>query len=183
LCFFHGLMTPSTNATWQEIPFPEFQFNNRTTSGNTKSSHPIHSCNSSAHSRHYQEYGLPVFFVSHSIGANDAQEWHLARVAFHDSVSIYPSCTLDGRFLFEFYICHPANWCYNAVSQRYWIQFHGCEDMRHPSLFTETHLVCPSETSDNHAKRHNLLPFQKWLNITHTDTYIHGPFEFTTVRG
>ena len=124
-----------------------------------------------------------LFFVSHSIGANDAREWRLARVAFHDSVSIYPSCTLDGRFLFEFYICHPADWRYNAVNQRYWIQFHGREDMLHPSLTTETHLVRPSDTSDDHANRHNLLPFRKWLNITHTDTYIHGPFEFATVRG
>jgi hypothetical protein len=41
-----------------------------------------------------------LFFISHSIGANEAQEWQLARVAFSDSVSIYPSCTLDGRFLF-----------------------------------------------------------------------------------
>ncbi len=45
-----------------------------------------------------------LFCVSHSIGANDAREWRLARLAFSDSVSIYPSCTLDGRFLFDFYI-------------------------------------------------------------------------------
>jgi hypothetical protein len=124
-----------------------------------------------------------LFFVSHSIGANDAREWRLARLAFSDSVSIYPSCTLDGRFLFDFYICHPADWRYNAVNQRYWIQFHGREDILHPSLTTDTHLVRPSDTSDEYAKRHNLLPFRKWLNITHTDTYIHGPFEFATIRG
>ena len=124
-----------------------------------------------------------LFFVSHSIGANDAQEWCLARLAFNDSVSIYSSCTLDGRFLFEFYICHPADWRYNTVNQHYWIQFHGHEDILHPSLTTDTHLVRPSDTSDDYAKRHNLLPFRKWLNITHIDTYIHGPFEFATVRG
>jgi hypothetical protein len=124
-----------------------------------------------------------LFFVSHNIGANDAREWRLARVAFDDSISLYPSCTLDGRFLFEFYICHPADWRYNAVNQRYWIQFHGREDILHPSLSTDTHLVRPSDTSDDYAIRHNLLPFRKWLNITHTDTFIHGPFEFATVRG
>ena len=96
---------------------------------------------------------------------------------------MYPSCTLDGRFLFEFYICHPADWRYNAVNQRYWIQFHGREDILHPSLSTDTHLVRPSDTSDDYAQRHNLLPFRKWLNITHQDTFIHGPFEFATVRG
>jgi hypothetical protein len=82
-----------------------------------------------------------LFFVSHSIGANDAWEWRLARLAFSNSVSLYPSCMLDGQFLFEFYICHPADWRYNAVNQRYWLQFHGCEDIAHPSLSTNTHLI------------------------------------------
>jgi hypothetical protein len=60
-----------------------------------------------------------LFFVSHSIGANNSREWRLARIAFNDSVSLYPSCTLDGRFIFKFYIGHPSDWCYNAVNQRY----------------------------------------------------------------
>jgi hypothetical protein len=51
-----------------------------------------------------------LFFVSHSIGSNKAQEWRLVQVAFEDSMSIYPSCTWDGQFLFEFYICHPSDW-------------------------------------------------------------------------
>ncbi len=52
-----------------------------------------------------------------------------------------------------------------------------------PNLSTDTHLICPSETSDDYALHHKLLPFRKWLNITHLDTYIHGPFEFATIRG
>jgi hypothetical protein len=121
--------------------------------------------------------------MSHSISANDVREWHLAQLAISNSVSLYLSCTLDGQFLFEFYICHPADWCYNAVNQDYWLQFHGCEDIAHPSLSTDTHLDQPSDTLDAYAKRHNLLPYWKWLNITHLDTYIHGPFEFATVHG
>jgi hypothetical protein len=116
-----------------------------------------------------------LFFVSHSIGANDAREWHLARVAFHDSISIYPSCTLGGRFLFEFYICHPADWRYNTVNQRYWIQFHGREDMLHPLLTTETHLIRPCDTLDDHAKCHNLLPFGNGSTL-HTLTPISTVF-------
>ncbi len=27
------------------------------------------------------------------------------------------------------------------------------------------------------------MPFRRWLNLTHTDTYIHGPFNFATVHG
>ncbi len=45
-----------------------------------------------------------LFFVSHSFGSNNAREWCLAWVAFQDSMSIYPSCTQDGRYLFKFYI-------------------------------------------------------------------------------
>ena len=52
-----------------------------------------------------------------------------------------------------------------------------------PNLSLETHLICPSDTSVDYALRHTLLPFRKWLNITHSDTFIHGPFEFATVRG
>ncbi len=124
-----------------------------------------------------------LFFVSHSIGANNSREWHLARIAFIDSVLLYPSCTLDSQFLFKFYICHPSDWHYNAVNQGYWIQLHGREDVMCPNLSTDTHIIGPSETSDDYALRHKLLPFQKWLNITHLDTYIHGPFEFATIQG
>jgi hypothetical protein len=47
----------------------------------------------------------------------------------------------------------------------------------------DTHLIRPSDTSDDYALRHKLHPFQKWLNITHLDTFIHGPFAFASVRG
>jgi hypothetical protein len=50
-----------------------------------------------------------LFFVSCKFGDNNTREWWLAWVAFMDSMSLYPSCTLDGRFLFKFYICHPAD--------------------------------------------------------------------------
>ena len=124
-----------------------------------------------------------LFFVSCKFGANDAREWQLARVAFMDSMSLYPSCTLDGRFLFEFYICHPADWRDNAVNQRYWLQLHSVDDLRFPRLASETHLVRPSDSSDGYATRHKLMPFRKWLNICHPDTFIHGPFEFASIRG
>jgi hypothetical protein len=59
-----------------------------------------------------------LFFVSCKFSANDAREWQLARVAFMDSMSLYPLRTLNGMLLFEFYICHPADWRDNAVNQR-----------------------------------------------------------------
>jgi hypothetical protein len=124
-----------------------------------------------------------LYFVSHSIGSNDEREWRLARVAFQVSMSLYPSCTQDGRYLFEFYICHPSDWRYNAINQRYWLQYHGIDDVATPTLSTDTHLIRPSDTSDAYTVRHKLVPFRKWLNISHLDTFIHGPFDFASIRG
>jgi hypothetical protein len=125
-----------------------------------------------------------LFFVSHSIGSNDAREWRLARVAFQDSMSLYPSCTQDVRYLLEFYVCHPSNWWYNAISQCYWLQYHGIDDVTMPTASTDTHLIRPSDdTSDAYAISHKLVPFRKWLNVSHLDIFIHGPFDFALIRG
>jgi hypothetical protein len=124
-----------------------------------------------------------LFFVSHSIGLNDAREWHLARVALQDSMSLYPSCTQDGRYLFEFYICHPSDWQYNSINQHYWLQYCGIDEVAMPTASTDTHLICPSNTSNAYAARHKLVPFRKWLNISHLDTFIHRPFDFASIRG
>jgi hypothetical protein len=82
-----------------------------------------------------------LFFVSCKFGDNNAREWRLARVAFLDSMSLYPLCTLNGRFLFEFYIYHPADWRYNVINQRYWLQLHSTRNLASPCLTTNTHLV------------------------------------------
>ncbi len=124
-----------------------------------------------------------LFFVSCKFGDNNAREWRLTRVAFLGLMSLYPSCTLNGRFLFEFYICHLADWQYNAINQRYWLQLHSTRDLASPCLTTDTHLVQPMDTSDSYVARHKLMPFRKWLNICHLDTYIHGPFKFASVCG
>jgi hypothetical protein len=52
-----------------------------------------------------------------------------------------------------------------------------------PTLSTDTHLIRPSDTSDAYAVRHKLVPFRKWLNISHLDTFIHGPFDFASIQG
>jgi hypothetical protein len=124
-----------------------------------------------------------LFFISCKFGDNNAREWRLARVAFLDLMSLYPLFTLNGRFLFEFYICIPADWRYNAINQRYWLQLHSTHDLASPCLTTDTHLVQPMDTSDSYVACHKLMPFRKWLNICHLDTYIHGPFNFASVCG
>ena len=82
-----------------------------------------------------------LFFVSCRFGDNDTREWRLVWVAFMDSMSLYPLCTLDGRFLFGLYICHPADWWYNAINQQYWLQLHSVDDLAFPRFALETHLV------------------------------------------
>jgi hypothetical protein len=98
-------------------------------------------------------------------------------------MSSYPSCLQDGWFLLEFFICHPSDSRVNAVNQRCWLQYHKLSELHSPLSSTETHLIRPSDTSVDYALRHKLRPFCKWLNLTHLDTFIHGPFEFATVHG
>jgi hypothetical protein len=57
-----------------------------------------------------------LFFISNPTGSNEAQEWRLVRVAFQESMLLYPLCLQDGRFLVEFHICHPADSHHNAVT-------------------------------------------------------------------
>jgi hypothetical protein len=85
--------------------------------------------------------------------------------------------------LVEFFICHPSNSRYNAVNQRFWLQYHTISKLQSPLSSTDTHLIRPSDSSDDYATLHKLLPFQKWLNLTHQDTFIHSPFDFASVNG
>ena len=124
-----------------------------------------------------------LFFVSHSLGNPSAREWQLFCVAFSDSTLLSPSCLQDGRFLVDFYMLHYSDVQYNATNQRYWLQYHTLHDVRTPTSSSSTHLIHPSNTSEAQASCNKLVPFCPWLNLTHMDTYILGPFNFATVNG
>ena len=94
----------------------------------------------------------------------------------------YSSCLVDSRYLVDFYIPQPSDYWYTAINQRFWLQFHSQEDILANSTSANTHLLCPTDSSDTYAARHKLLPFQKYINLTHTDTFIHGPFDFSTIN-
>jgi hypothetical protein len=117
------------------------------------------------------------------LGNPSAREWRLVRVAFSDSTALSPSCLQDGRFLVDFYVLHYSDVRYNAINQRYWLQYHSPSDIHTPTSSTTTHLIRPSDTSENHATHAKLVPFRCWINLTHTDTYLHGPFKFANVNG
>ena len=124
-----------------------------------------------------------LFFISHTTTNAEYREWRLVRVALEDSMSLRPTCLQDGRFLVEFYIMHTSDSRYNGINQRYWLQYHRASDITTPTLTSETHLIRPSDSSPQLAARHGLVPFRRWVTLTHESTFIHGPFDFTTIHG
>jgi hypothetical protein len=122
-----------------------------------------------------------LFFISSKIGTADCHEWRLVQVAFKDSVALYPSCLQDGHFLVDFYMSHPADVHYNAINQRFWLQY--C-NRNTPTFGTlDAHLITPSDTLADRTARLHLIPVCAWVNLTHGNTYIHGPFDFAIVNG
>ena len=87
-----------------------------------------------------------------------------------------------GKFLVDFYISHPADWRFNAVNQRFWLQYFKESDVLHPDQASETHLIRPSPSSAAYAIRHHLVPAQNYVHLLHEDTFIHGPFDFAKVN-
>ncbi len=123
-----------------------------------------------------------LFFLSIPIGLGKVHEWRLVRVALKALMSSYPLCLTNGRYLVNFYICHPADSCCNAINQHYWLHCHHANDMNQPMSLTESHLLRPSNNSKSYGCCHNLLPYRSYINITHTNTHISGLFDFATIH-
>ncbi len=51
-----------------------------------------------------------------------------------------------------------------------------------PCSSSDTNLIRPSNTLEAYPKCHRLLYFHCFVHPTHSDTYIHGPFDFATVH-
>jgi hypothetical protein len=123
-----------------------------------------------------------LFFILHFLGNLSTCEWQLVRVAFSDITLLSPSCLQDGQFLVEFYTLHHADVRFNAANQQYWLQYHAFGKIATPTSSTQTHLIQPSDTSEAHAACHHLVPFCRWVNLLHSGTLLHGPFEFASVN-
>jgi hypothetical protein len=124
-----------------------------------------------------------LFFISVGTPSSEYREWRLVRVAFQDSISLHPACLQDGKFLVEFFIPHNDDVRYDAINKRYWLQYHTIDDVESPTSSSHTHLLRPSDTSEQYAKRKGLFPFRQWVNLTHESVFVHGPFEFATING
>ncbi len=123
-----------------------------------------------------------LFFISWKIGSTVCK-WRLVCVVLGATTSSYPSCLEDGKYIVDFYTSHPSDSCLNAINQQFWLRYHSREDLMGPCLSCDTHLIKLSNTSEAYASRHKLFPFRPYVNLTHSDTYIHGPFDFGTIHG
>ncbi len=82
----------------------------------------------------------------------------------------------------DLYIPHPSDCRYNAINQRFWLQYHATNDIDTPTSSTCTHLIKPTDSSADYAARHHLTAFRQWIRITEPSTFIHGPFDFAIVH-
>ncbi len=105
-----------------------------------------------------------LFFIRHKLGMSLIQEWRLFRVAFSSTMSLYRSALQDGRFLVKFYVAHPNNVQFNAINQRFWLQY--CDHAAPTFGSIDAHLITPSDTSEDRASRQNLVPVRCWVNTS-----------------
>ena len=124
-----------------------------------------------------------LFFIAHSLGDSTYREWRLVRVAFEDSMALHPTCLQDGKFLVEFYIAHTSDTRFNHINQRFWLHYHSSTDIVTPVDSAQLHLIRPSDTSEQFARTNGLVPLRLWINLIHESTFIHGPFDFTAIKG
>jgi hypothetical protein len=89
------------------------------------------------------------------------------------------------RWSFSCRILHQSSCWFTVQCNQHSLlaAYHTIGDLQSPLSTTETHLIQPSDSSEDYATRNKLLPFRKWVNPTHHDTFIHGPFDFATVNG
>lgn len=98
-------------------------------------------------------------------------------------MSLNPNAMQDGKFLVEFYICHPGDVYYNATNQRYWLEYHPLLSSSNAAQRHHAHLIRPHSSSSSYADKEGLQPFRQWVRLIHGSTYIHGPFDFAVVNG
>jgi len=123
-----------------------------------------------------------LFFIGVSIGP-DFREWRLVQLDFETSVRLSPSCMLTGRYLFEFYLCHPS-----VSGTMRLINVIGFNTSASLTYFTQTRLVKPilsslqpHPASRDFASWNKFVSARQFVHLLHEDTFIHGPFNFATI--
>jgi hypothetical protein len=61
------------------------------------------------------------------------------------------TCLSNGWYLIKFYVIHSADVRYNTTNLHLWLQYHLRGDLQQPSAQSDTHLIRPSNTSEQLA--------------------------------
>ena len=123
-----------------------------------------------------------LFFISWKFPTQSRREWHLVQLQLDSSMALNPDCLVTGRFLVNFFICHPRDANLHPRNQRWWLEYHPSSSVARIHQ-GDYHLVRPDNYASVYAKENSLHPFCQWVNLLHTSTFIHGPFEFATING
>ena len=90
-------------------------------------------------------------FLSNCVQGSNMAEWALVRVDLQRSVLSHPSTLQDGQFLVDFYTCQSADKMFNALNQRYWLEYHPKFDLSNPYCDCFTHMIRPSAQLPSYA--------------------------------
>jgi hypothetical protein len=123
-----------------------------------------------------------LFFISWSLPGCAHREWQLVRVNLAASISHNPECLHNGRFIVEFFICHPNDHKEHPLNQRWWLKYHAGSSTSRLQQ-GDYQILRPDDNSAAYAKQHNLFPFCQWVTLLNDANFIHGPFEFAVING
>ncbi len=122
-----------------------------------------------------------LYFIAYHWPNCTRREWKLVQINFIESTRKNPECFQNGRFLADFYICHPNDINFASPEQRYWLEYHKI--IKQKQLHRGYHLIKPSFASQQMATDKRLVPFRDWIVITDPTIILHGPFNFDHRQG
>jgi hypothetical protein len=122
-----------------------------------------------------------LFFIAHRDPHTSYREWKLVQIDLLRTLNINPIALQNGNFLVRYLICHPDDRNFSAPNQRHWTEYHKSTGQY--VVNTNFHLVRPSSHSATYCEQKQLVSYDQWLHINHTDIYIHGPFDFARING
>ena len=102
-----------------------------------------------------------LFLIFHASPRSSSREWCLVRVALRKSVLLHPNAMQDGKFLVDFYICHPRDCIFNAINQHYWLEYHPASEVLQPEHQSTAHLIRPTAQSKDYDIAEGLTPFRQ----------------------
>ena len=97
-------------------------------------------------------------------------------------MSLHPAALIDGKFIVNIIIQHPADSKQDIGLQRYWSYYHD-KNIPAEDYTSNIQFIRPAPESVEYAKKHNLQKVRTWIHLNHCCTFIHGPFEFSTLNG